>query len=54
MGGRDGQYTESNTHIPEPEPLANPIQAIDDGNNSISQVEYVKTLEMVVNAIEKN
>lgn len=53
MGGRDGQYTESNTHIPEPEPLANPIQAIDDGNNSISQVEYVKTLEMVVNAIEK-
>lgn len=51
LGGRDGQYSVNDTHIPQPEPLTNPIQAIHDGKDHVDQEDYVKTLEMVVSAI---
>jgi CubicO group peptidase (beta-lactamase class C family) len=54
LGGRDGQYSENDTHIPQPPPLRDPIQPIEDGNNQIDQDDYVRTLEMVITAIREN
>ena len=51
LGGRDGQYSEGDTGIPQPEPLPNAIPPIDDGSDQSTTADYMKTLEMVIASI---
>ena len=53
LGGRDEQYSISNTGQPEPKPLSDSEPAITDGPEFNGNV-YVKTLEMVINSILLN
>lgn len=50
LGGRDGQYSINDTGLPEPEPLANAEQPINNETEFSGDV-YVRTLEMVINSI---
>jgi CubicO group peptidase (beta-lactamase class C family) len=52
MGGRDDQYSISDTGLPEPEPLPDAIQSITNKSDSNGDV-YGKTLKMVINSIKR-
>ncbi|MEX2232904.1 MAG: serine hydrolase [Cyclobacteriaceae bacterium] len=54
LGGRDGQYSVNDTGLPEPEPLPNAIQAINDGKQHQADDDYVTTLELVIDSILRN
>jgi len=50
LGGRDGQYSSKNTHLPEPEPLPDAIPPTEDINDDYEN--YITTLVKVIEAIE--
>jgi CubicO group peptidase (beta-lactamase class C family) len=52
LGGRDSQYSMEDTGLPEPEPLPNAKHSLTGGQAFNGDV-YVKTLEMVIQSIDK-
>ena len=50
LGGRDGQYSRNNTHLPEPELLPGAIPATDEVSDDYHN--YIITLVKVIEAIE--
>jgi CubicO group peptidase (beta-lactamase class C family) len=51
LGGRDAQYNSGDTLLPEPQPLAAPLPAIDDGKEHNDQDDYITTLKLVIDSI---
>jgi len=49
LGGRDGQYGERDTGLPEPTPLPDALPPADKVR--LERADYVRTLELVIDAI---
>jgi len=51
LGGRDGQYRFEDTQVPQPQPLADALPAIDDGKEHYDQDDYITTLKLVLQSV---